>query len=310
MKVFSVFAVIATVMLASCAKDEGMKPAPKDEGPGIYIPNTIPAIVAARQETSDIVVPICRTNTDGEATANIKFAVATGDEAIFTGTMPTSVTFADGEDRVEFIFPVDFENMVPDQSYGLSVTVEENTSIYGLNYMELDVRRMIDWVEDIHVAKYTATLFAGLFGLPTDTWYVLYQKSTPERFYRLITPYRPYEKYIPKEDSEEFFPLGIEEIWAEEMLYDDETYILIDAGDPDNVTIREQSLGFAWSYGEFSIVSAYGIYTGFDTPGVLENGVLTVALVMTAPSEDFGAQGNPAVFDVIDFNEQTPTAAR
>lgn len=147
----------------------------------------------------------------------------------------------------------------------ITFTDADGDIVYGTANETLE---NVKW-NNIGKGLYTDGMIAPLFGEAAPTYAVeILECENKPGLYRVMNPY-----------SNSVYPYADDDCAAEG------TYVEIDATDPNGVLLNEQSLGFDWGYGEFSIISIgsyYIQYGGYDKAtmkkagylGTLKNGVI------------------------------------
>ena len=138
MKVNKFFSIIAAGILAvgaySCTDDIKYDPAGKVEGEGVCFDASIGSEMEIPTDATEIPITVSRSTKAGEYTVDVTASVTddSGEPVEGVFTLPTSVTFADGELSAVYTIGVNFANVVPDVSYHLSLKLPENVGTpYG-----------------------------------------------------------------------------------------------------------------------------------------------------------------------------------
>ena len=290
MKIFSAIAVGAVLALASCAKsqfaDAEREPSPEIEG-AYFDASLFGYSFGVGNATPTVTIPILRSNKSGAVTAKLAFESKDIDKLL---NLPSSVTFADGQDKAEITFTADVANMEFNATVEVTLTISDNNTPYGLSTATFGVVKALIW-GPVGIAKYTAGGFNATFGVPPTT-YTKYQKAEGLEYYRLVNTYRPTSEYGG-------YTLGWEDIWAEEVLPGD-NYILIDATNPDAVDIKSQKLGFDWSYGEMILQAAFYADNKYSLGKKVGN-IITIDVAF-----DIGDGRGGYGVDIIEFDIQAP----
>ena len=138
MKVNKFFSIIAAGILAvgaySCTDDIKYDPAGKVEGEGVCFDASIGSEMEIPTDATEIPFTVSRSTKAGEFTVDVTASVTDDNGEAVEGvfTLPTSVTFADGELSAVYTVGVNFANVVPDVNYNLSLKLPENVGTpYG-----------------------------------------------------------------------------------------------------------------------------------------------------------------------------------
>lgn len=138
----------------------------------------------------------------------------------------------------------------------LSLPEGSEVAVSGANVATVSVTKDYTW-QSIGKGVWTDGLVSSLFNVPagTNVWEVEVEQAVENQgMYRMVNPY-----------GFEICP------WvAENEVTVDPCYVKIDASDPENVKVPQQSMGINWGYGEFVVGSMaalmpgspYGVKTG------------------------------------------------
>ena len=138
----------------------------------------------------------------------------------------------------------------------LSLPEGSEVAVSGANVTTVSVTKDYTW-QSIGKGVWTDGLVSSLFNVPagTNVWEVEVEQAVENQgMYRMVNPY-----------GFEICP------WvAENEVTVDPCYVKIDASDPENVKVPQQSMGINWGYGEFVVGSMaalmpgspYGVKTG------------------------------------------------
>lgn len=155
----------------------------------------------------------------------------------------------------------------------IDLTLPEGTpvAVSGTGIATVTVTKDYTW-QSIGKGVWTDGLVSSLFNVPagTNVWEVEVEQAVENQgMYRMVNPY-----------GFEICP------WvAENEVTVDPCYVKIDASDPENVVVPQQSMGINWGYGEFVVGSmallAPGSPYGVKTGNVIDLGT-TVFVAMGA----------------------------
>ncbi|GHT62893.1 hypothetical protein AGMMS50239_17530 [Bacteroidia bacterium] len=241
----SLWLLVMALFAASCEQEDGALYENPDGkvmvslASGRYIAELIP------NDGTQITVQINRNSTKGAFDAPFSFKSSS---TLFTMS-DTVAHFADGESITHLVisYPGSAQ-MGIGTTYTLTVSAKADLlSPGGVSTQTLTLNRRLTWV-DVGIGQWKEGLIVPLFGAPAITYDVAVQRAEEaEGVYRMVNPYK-YEVY----------PYT----GADEVLRDP-CYVLVNAADPDKVTIPEAGLGIDWGYGEIFVRTlTYGTRTG------------------------------------------------
>jgi hypothetical protein len=263
MKIFSVLAVGAAMMLASCAKspyaDAKRAPSPEVTGAGVYFNAAQTAGLAKIDlgaDDTEFTFDVYRSTVDATA-LDVNLSLTGDGASLFTA--PAKVTIPANENKTEVVVTFDTADFEAGEYYDLLIAVAADGTPYGTTEFTISAG-LIPW-GPVGIAKYFPGAFGASFGGLEEFVYTRYQKADGIELYRLVNAYMP--SMIGAVEGEggepnvyEGYPMGFSAIWAEELLPGDH-YLIIDATDPAKVTIAYQSIGVDWGYGgSMGIVSS------------------------------------------------------
>lgn len=125
-------ALLATA--AACTDEVKPEESPAVTGEGVYLSEADASVDIAEDATS-VDVPVYRTNTAGEYTAELTATIVDedGEDASDIFTLPSTVTFAAGEAVAAYTIGVDFSKVEPLAVYSLTLKVSNaDATPYGL----------------------------------------------------------------------------------------------------------------------------------------------------------------------------------
>lgn len=199
----------------------------KAEGEQVYFRNDI-SVASMAKDRDTVQVPINRIQSKGELQVPLQVTQVEGSKL----TVPSSVTFADGQTQAYVVISYD-PNAIDygfSESLTLAVSDEQLTTLYGNSSVTLNVE-MSPWVT-IGQGLYNDGPFAGSFGLDETRSSVTIQRNIiTDGIYRVVTPYGPgttfYDNYIGSG------------MYIFSWLGGDRTSVVIDATDPNHVYLSE-----------------------------------------------------------------------
>lgn len=284
---YIILSLVSVLALGSCTEEYDYTGA-KVEGEQVYFRNDLDETVELTATESSFQVPVNRVNTSGQLTLQLNVSTESGSIL----TVPSSVTFADGED-VAYL-TIEYDNTQIEygkyETVTLSLADESYASPYGSTSYTFEAG-MSEWKPapsnssdgEEGVTYYRDGLMSAAYALDALTYKVSIEESvvTPGR-YRLVNPYGSSTSFYST-----YGPTGTGDFTLE----DGDHYIIIDATDPDYVYIDgafnpgvknpdDGSLLF------FSYVTYYQVMGGYDIAtikanapqyfGQLKDGVITM----------------------------------
>lgn len=239
-------------------------------GNQVYFSNELAGTQSVSVSTSSINIPIRRNLTTEAITVPLTVTKGAGSKY----TIPTSVSFNEGQ--AEAMIPVSYDpnNVVYGEYEDVTIAIgdENYTTPYGLSTYSFQIGATA-WV-DYGTALYREDMVTHWFSVENHIYEVPIQKNVVEEgYYRLVNPYGKFYKYNEPGD------------------YDEKTdsYLTINATDPDHVYVELSPTTMNWGYGTFSMqsyISYYldgGSYTVEDLIqlrpnwfGTLKDGVITM----------------------------------
>ena len=205
----------------------------------VYFSNKLPTSVALVNEGEGVInVTLNRVKTNEALTVNL---VGTQpEEQTLQFNVPESVTFAEGENSVEFDVTYDPSQVEYDTDYACSITIsdEEYTTPYGSSAYSFIGSIAAPW-ESLGKATFTENCLGAYYGAKTVTYQVEIQENKLKPgYYRLVNPYGA------------AYPYNEEGDWDDSQDY----YLYIHAEDPDFVYMPYQGMGVDWGDGEFALM--------------------------------------------------------
>ena len=273
LKIFILMTVaIAAGFFAACSDSD---PEPTVvSGEQVYFPETIPTDYSISDDVSSIAIPVRRIVTDAALSISI---LADDPSGLFT--IPSTVSFAAGQDAAELLITFDRTKLIDGEAYPLAFLLndETNTTPYGNRTLNITIA---PWPWDL--------LGTGLF---RDDWLSsMYKGGNPEIEVKIHEHKSNKGIYMIEQMYgwnflTEFFQGPQAAIEAQIGTYTP-VNITIDCRNPQQVVIPRQFTGFTDNdpdYGQYEIAQVQGAY------GTLENGVITfpqeaLALVCKAGS--------------------------
>ena len=251
-KLLYFLAVAGTTMFASsCTDDLEYTPAGQPSGQQVYFAVDLAETINLEENSSSVTIPVSRVVTDEAAIFSI---FATEESGLFT--IPSTVDFAAGESTANLVITYTYSALTQDQTYSCTLTIgdTENTSPYGMSSYEFSLIAPSPWTS-LGMGTLTDDVITGAFSVENQVFTVEIQESdnTPG-MYRVVDPYKD-NRYSLSADG-----TGSSSNYS--------CYLVIDATDPEAVTISKQNMGIlSTDLGDFQMEST--------APGTLDNGIIT-----------------------------------
>lgn len=118
----------AAISFSSCSSDDDYTATKMPTTAQAYFSNEKSYDFLLAENQNQVTVEVMRVKTEGPITVNLEVSDTTSTK-IFN--VPTSVTFADGENTAIVPITFDFNNLVADNSYALDLKLTSETSAYG-----------------------------------------------------------------------------------------------------------------------------------------------------------------------------------
>ena len=274
--IFYFLAAASLVGFTSCSDDPETTSLKGDQ---VFFGTDLSSTIQLEENSSSITIPILRLNADNAAS----YPIFTSDESgLFT--LPTSADFAAGENTANLVITYNYAELTQDKEYPCTLTIgdSENTSPYGLSKYEFTLVAPAPWTS-LGKGTLTDDVITGAFNVENQVFEVEIQQSDKEPgMYRLVDP------YINNKYSLSAGEGGSSSNYS--------CYLVIDATDPEAVTIAKQNMGILGTdLGDFQMEST--------SPGTLVNGVITfpqngLVLTFSKYPGDFPANGS-GLFKVV-----------
>ena len=252
-KLLYFLAVAGTTMFASsCTDDLEYNPAGQPSGQQVYFAVDLAETINLEVNSSSVTIPVSRVVTKEAASFSI---FATEESGLFT--IPSTVNFAAGESTANLVITYTYSALTQDQAYSCTLTIgdTENTSPYGMTSYEFSLIAPSPWTS-LGEGTLTDDVITGAFsGVENQVFTVEIQESdnTPG-MYRIVDPYINNQYKLSADGT------GASSNYS--------CYLVIDATDPEAVTIAKQNMGILGTdLGDFQMEST--------APGTLDNGIIT-----------------------------------
>lgn len=279
-----ILVALVALLVSSCTNEYEYTGAEAAAG-DVYFSNSLASTIELTKSESSFDVTLSRTNTSGSLTVPLTFTASEGN--IFT--VPTTVTFADGENTTTITVTYNPNDLEYGVYTGGTIAIAEGSTPYGVSSytFKAGATEWADIETNNSIGSYREDMIASLFSTDNVVYDVKIQKSVVnEGRYRMVNPYG------------EAFP------YNEEGDYDadNDYYWVIDATDPDAVWFETFKSGMSWTdYGMFTFYSYVSYYMGNGYTldalksahpeyfGTLKDGIITMpAQTMLTNMSDYG----------------------
>lgn len=263
---------VTALALGSCT-DEYEYTAATVEGQQVYFSNTLASTQNLSDTESSFNISLNRIMTDGELTVNL-----TIDDASGIYSMPSSVSFADGEDEVSIPVSYDPTKLEYDVFNDVTIAIADvdYTTPYGNSSYSFSAGMPSPYVS-IGTGKFSDTYFGSVLGIESVDVEFLQNQNDP----RLIRIMHPYDEYSMENSGDASA--------CSEYL---QLYVL-KAGDTHPLTgeaVQEDGLVY---FDECStgIDTGYGVPAEIWYPGMLQGGEADNANCRVTAWQDNGLPG-------------------
>ena len=240
-----VIATLAMVGFTACSSDDNDYQKASVSGEQVYFSNETAATVNVTKDATSFSIPVLRVNTAGAL--NVALTV-TDESGLFT--IPSSVSFADGESKATLTIGYDPTKLEYDdyKTITLAIGDEQLKTIYGMSAITLSVGIKSPWVS-LGKGTITDDIVASIFSVDNYSWKVEIEENAAQPgFYRVVNPY-----------NTDAYPLNEDNAYT---ISSDTHYLYIHAEDPDAVYISLFATGISLNsdYGEISFQSLGNYY--------------------------------------------------
>ncbi len=260
-KIFYLTLVAILAGLFTACENKDFEAGPTVDGIQVYFPTTVPASYYLGEDENSVTIPVKRIVTDEAAVINI---LGSDESELFD--IPSSVSFAAGENTAALKITFDRSKLVDGTEYPVSLLIndENNTTPYGESSLSIIIAPW-PWIlegEGLFRDDWFTSMFRGdaSANIPVR----IHRHKTREGIYMI-------EDMYGWNFLEPFFGASQSAIEAQAVRYTP-TNITIDCSDPNGVFIPRQFSGITdidSSYGDYEIATLQ------DGLGKLEDGIIT-----------------------------------
>lgn len=175
-------ALVGILALASCTNSDDYEMAAKLSGEQVYFPNTLSSTVNLKSTEISYTIPVMRVNSSGEVT--VPLTVEYAGEAM---TIPTSVTFKDGQTETSLTIAYDADKLGFDnfEKVTLKIGNDDYTTIYGASSFTCSFGIPAPWTS---LGKCTF-IENYMFGIEKEC--AIYQNDIDNSLYRIENAFNP-----------------------------------------------------------------------------------------------------------------------
>lgn len=245
LKIFFLSALVATAgLFTACTEDSDWSAGQPAEGPQVYFASTVATTYAIDAETSSVTIPVSRVETEGSMDAPILATISEEYNSLFT--VPATVLFNEGEASTNLTITFDRESMESGKSYAVTLAVDDPTLTTPYGYSTLTITlRVPEAFNLLGVGLWRDDILTAGYNVPNEEWEIeIYEDGAVPGLFYLKNVYGANCPFFsnPQDPAEPH-------------------YLIVDASDPTQVFIPQQSLGINLGYGICSIgTQAYGTY--------------------------------------------------
>lgn len=276
-RIFAAVALVCTTLVACEDKFDEYTPAALETTAQVYFSKDATTTVNLL-EVESVEVPVMRAVNGAGVTVPIAATVDAAYADYFT--IPSSVTFADGETTTTLVINFDASKLEYDATYSVALQISSDMiTDYGKDVINLTLT---------YPAPYEL-VGTGLFreDCMTTFYSVDNLEYEVEVYTNFVNPGYIYLKNVytslyPYNDPGDYVT--------------DDVYLAIDVSNPDEVVIPRQKIGLNWGYGDVEIATA--------APGTFKDGIVTFpvkGLVICMPeySSSFYYANSNGMFRVV-----------
>lgn len=179
MKLYNLLTVSAFSLILACAagctKEVDYEPAVTPTGAQIFFASDAPSTYSLDEGQNSVIVDVNRLSKGGAVSANIQANASVGGEATSIFTIPSTVSFADGAETAPIIITFDFDNIVPEATYSISLQLEgEGLSNYGKTNQNISIQYApwSNWTKMDGDTYWTTSFYGGTYG------YSIYERTS------------------------------------------------------------------------------------------------------------------------------------
>lgn len=173
MKLYNILTVSALSLIlagaAGCTKEVDYEPAIAPTGAQIFFATTATSSFDLAEGQNSVTVDVSRLSKSGAASANIKATATVGTQATDIFNIPSSVSFADGSETAPITITFDFDKIVAETTYSISLELEgEGLSTYGKTVQNISIlyAPWSEWSKMDGDVYWTTAFYGGTYDYP------------------------------------------------------------------------------------------------------------------------------------------------
>lgn len=173
MKLYNILTASAFSLIlagvAGCTKEVDYEPAVVPTGAQIFFASNAASSFDLAEGQNSVTVDVSRLGKTGAASANIKAVASVGGKDTDIFTIPSTVSFSDGEENAPINITFDFDNIAPETTYSISLELEgEGLSNYGKTIQNISIlyAPWSSWTKMDGDAYWTTSFYGGTYGYP------------------------------------------------------------------------------------------------------------------------------------------------
>lgn len=276
-RIFAAVALVCTTLVACEEKFDDYDPAAPESTAQVYFSKDT-ATTFNLAEVEAVEIPVMRAVNGAGITANITASVDAEYADVFT--IPTSVTFADGETTSNLVITFDREKLVYDETYAVSLQIAADLiTDYGKDLINLNFKYPAPY-ESLGKGLFREDIMTTFYNVDNLEYEVeVYENfNTPgyvylKNVYTSLYPYNEPGDYVT-----------------------DDVYLAINVSNPDQVIIPRQKIGLNWGYGDVEIATAeYGTFKD----GIITFPAKGLLICMPEYNEGFYYANGSGLFRVV-----------
>ena len=170
MKLYNILTASALSLIlagaAGCTKEVDYEPAVAPTGAQIFFATTAASSFDLAEGQNSVTVDVSRLSKSGAASANVKATATVGTQATDIFNIPSTVSFADGAETAPLTITFDFDKIVAETTYNISLELEgEGLATYGKTVQNISIlyAPWSNWTKMDGDTYWTTTFYGGTY---------------------------------------------------------------------------------------------------------------------------------------------------